>query len=291
MLQRMEQVPSASFTGKELGDRDLDGFQRLQRERLISRSAGWPRESSVVTAGRLLTAVPDTDGTLECIDEHDIEFDPVPYDIRDLAWRLDVEVFGTRMREANGLTGLAGWLHERLYLFGEPTPDRAVVLALLADEQSGSPLLHSLPSIAQVRYQRFLAVCPAFSPTATTVRSLESIGVLTAVMNDANGFLLPPWPTSRLAPGDKADGEFEHNHDYTWVRIRGTEFDLTEAQAMVVKTLHEAWRQGGQSVSWQSITMRLPGLPAKMSDVFKNVRNWNVLIVPMRRGLYRLNLQ
>lgn len=94
-------------------------------------------------------------------------------------------------------------------------------------------------------------------------------------------------PTSRLAPDD----EFEHNHDYTWVRIRGTEFHLTEAQAMVVRTLHEAWQQGRQSVSWQSIAMRLPGLPAKMSDVFKGVRNWNVLIVPKRRGLYRLNLQ
>lgn len=294
----MEANASATFSEAELRARDPSEFERLQREHLIRRSAAGVQDSLAGLSGRLLTVVPDPSGLLECVDEDDIEFDPVPYEPQNLDWRLDIEALSARFRDANGLTGPHGWLTERLYLLGETAPDRAVVLGFVSGARSGMPLLKALPALAPARYAQFLVVCPQSAPTASELQALDSIGISVATMYDETSFLLPAWPRDNTrAVETKVD--FDYSSDYRWVNLRGIDFYPTEQQALVVRILHNAWLDKRPDVSWPRIAVQLSrqiGLdepqvgPAKMSDVFKSEPNWQVLIVSPRRGVYRLNI-
>lgn len=290
MLTRMEKHPLAIFRERELKSYDAAQFERLKSERLVRRRPGARAGDSYRdTSGRHLTIVVGPSGSLEAIDDEDPEFDAVSVKPADsVSWQVDMDAVCSRFRAGNQLVGDSGRLHDRLFLLGESSPDRVVILTLLADERSGLPLLKSIPSLVSRAYSEFLVACPSFQMSPTERRALESHGIGVAVIDARDPFMLPPWPP--LQGYEPTQGAFDHTDDYRWVRIGTYESTQTESQAMAVKVLHRAHLQGRPDVRWEMIAANLESSPAKMSDVFKGQRGWQNLIVSRKQGTYRLNL-
>ena len=294
MLTRLEKNPHALFEEWELKRQDPAAFEDAKREGLV-RCLPAPRagESYVDSSGRLLTVVANPDGTLEAIDEDDPECQPVPVALSEVAsWTVNVDALCRRFREANGLSGTSGWLHERLHLLGDLSPDRAVVLAFLADERSGVPLLMTLPALAPTTTREFFVVVPSLAPPPSEQRRLESLHIWVRALRPDDPFALRSLAISTPSPEvSPADAVFQHSDDYLWVKLRGREFTLTLPQAKIVRILHEAYLHGVPDVAWTTICTQLQeGSPRHMSDAFRTVAGWRHLIVWRRKGTYRLDI-
>ena len=295
MLTRLERFPSAVFRESALRELFPEEFQRTLQQAIIARIRPESGVTSLVRGSRRLTLVPDGAAYLG-LDEEEPDAAPDQISHEELAsWRVRMDAICAQFRVRNQLDGPSGPLHDRLYLLGEASPDRAVVLALLCHESSGIGMLRALPSLVSRAYSEYLVVCPSFQVPPVERRALESLGVKSAVMDKAEPFLLPAWPA--IAPDDgRTKRTFKHSDKYSSVTIGEIPFTLTEAQAAVVKTLHRASTSGWPDVRWEEIaaslktTPRGETTPAKMSDVFKGVSNWGDLIVSRRRRTYRLNL-
>lgn len=193
LLTRLEKNPRAHFAEWELRRQDSAAFESLVHDGLIRRLPA-PRlgESYVDPSGRLLTLVPNPDGTVEGIDEDDPEYQPATVTLSELAsWTVDLDALCRRFREANSLSGKHGALHERLYMLGEVSPGRAAVLALLVDEDSGLPLLRSLPALGPSVVQRFLVACPSLGVLPQQQIRLEQIDIEVFVLRPKTPFALP----------------------------------------------------------------------------------------------------
>lgn len=291
MLTRMEKHPLAVFQERELESYDAAEFERLKSERLVGRRRGVREGDSYRdVSGRHLTVVAGPDGSLEAIDDEDPEFDAVSVEPADSgSWQVDMDAVCSRYRAGNQLAGDSGRLHDRLFLLGESSPDRVIILALLADERSGLPLLTSIPSLVSRAYSEFLVACPSFQISPPERRALESLGIGVVVIDERDPLVLPPWPALQ-GRDQPTQGAFDHTDDYRWVRFGTYESTQTESQATAVKVLHRAHLQGRPDVRWETIAANLESSPAKMSDVFKGQRGWQNLIVSRARGTYRLNL-
>ncbi len=91
---------------------------------------------------------------------------------------------------------------------------------------------------------------------------------------------------------DDAAGGFRASEDYRSVTMGGETYPLTEAPALVVRMLNEAFEHRTPDVTWARIQMALieQGFQApRMVDVFRRVRGWKGLIISRKRGSYRLN--
>jgi hypothetical protein len=293
MMERMEQNPSATFAEAELRSRDNAVFERLRRDRLIRRSSDPRGEGSFVDyQGRVLSVVTDLEGHLECIDDYDQEFEPVPFEHAMLDWRLDVPVFSRRVREVNALTGGEGWLNDRLYVLGDAAPDRIVALAFLSQAALGADVLKVLPSLTSEVYSEYRVVCPSFTAPPSQRRHLEGLGIRLSRLSQGDPFVVVTPPAVGREDGAAIDDatDFDHADDYRWVSLRGRYYPLPPTAAAVVEILHRAWLSGAPDLSWGRICARLGSSPHKMGDVFRGVDGWHDLIVSPKRGLYRLNL-
>jgi len=288
LLGRLEKNPSAVFAEGELRRQDPEQFERIKDEGLIRRVPDL--DESVVDAGRLLTVCANPDGTLEALDDEDVEFDPIESSAGSwVRWRLDLAAYADRFREVNSLAGVHGPLTSRLYLLGETSPVEAIVLALLVDGASGLPLLRSLPQVAPSAYERFLVLTPSLPIPARDMRSLEALGIFLAQLNAAAPFAMPN-RAARERRGLFGDQPaFEHSPDYTWIKLDREVFLLPDTAAAIAKVLHEAHLAGRPYLRWPEIVTEIYASPKSMHDAFKTVRNWKALIVLERRR-YRLNL-
>ena len=289
MLTTLERFPTAVFRESALRQLFPHDFERARRQGIITRL---PLESGVrsLTRGnRRLMLIPEGAAYVG-VDEEDTDATVEEIGHEELAvWHVRMDVICSQFRERNELAGASGSLHGRLYLLGETSPDRAVILALLADERSALALLKAIPSLVSGSYAEVLVVRPSFRTPPAERRALESMGIGAEVMDDRDPFLLPPWPSLR-GRDSLAQDAFDHSHDYRWVRVGALDFTLTESQATVVKVLHRAFLSSRPDVQWRTIDSNLESSPGKMSDVFKGLRGWQNVVVSKKRGTYRLNL-
>jgi hypothetical protein len=294
MLTRLEKSPRTVFEERELKERNPAALEEAKRTGLIRRLPA-PRagESYISRSGRLLTVVANPDGTLEAIDEDDPDREPVPVAPSEVAsWAVNVDALCRRFREANSLSGTSGCLHERLYLLGDLSPGRAVVLAFLADERSGVPLLMTLPALAPTTTREFFVATPSLVPSPTEQRRVEALHIWVRALNPDEPFAIRSLANSTPSTGaDTGDTVFEHSHDYRWVKLRGRAYTLTLPQAKIVEILHEAYSRHSPDVAWAAICAQFgEGYPRHMSDAFRTVPHWQDLIVQPRKDMYRLNI-
>ncbi len=299
MLTRLEKNPRALFEEWELEKQNPAALEAIKREGLIRRLPA-PRlgDSYVDPSGRLRTVVANPDGTLEAIDEDDPECDPVPVTLSEVAsWTVNVDLLCQRFREVNILSGDFGRLHERLYLLGDLSPGRAVVLAFLPDERSGVPLLMTLPALAPTTTREFIVVVPSLTLPPPELRRLESLHIWVRALRPDDPFALDEW----LAADQEttAKGKFSHSEDFRSFTLDDRVFSLTPRQAEVVRILLRAFRSGAPELGWPQIRGQLStqlgiqreSLPERFTDVFKRSDAWGNLVVSGKtRNSYRLNL-
>jgi hypothetical protein len=103
---------------------------------------------------------------------------------------------------------------------------------------------------------------------------------------------IPPWikvtVDGQFYLGEFLVPEFQHTDDYSFVVMRGIDFELGALQASVVRILHQAvfdpqnWRH--ETKIQQDVQCGL------ISDLFKRHTNWPELIEKVGKGRYRLNM-
>lgn len=295
MLARMEKSPSAVFYEKELAGRFPADFEWAKKERLLRRVQTQVDGGSYSFGqGRTLTVVSD-DGQIEAFDDEDPEAEPVQLTLADLAqWRLDLEALAQSFQEANALHGKPESLDGRLFFLGEAKRNdckAAYVLGLLHEPRVAQALLAALPGLLPAGYGRTVVVCPSFEPTPTHRRQLQSLGVSIVPMDSDNPFALNERAALEQEATVGPTVDFQHSHDYRWVKLRGREFTLTPPQAEIVGILHEAYDRGYPDVSWKTICTQVrQSSPRHMSDAFRTVADWRELIVSRRKDTYRLNI-
>jgi hypothetical protein len=242
--------------------------------------------------------VANPDGTLEAIDEADPECEPVPVALSEIAsWSVIVEVLCQRFRDANGLSGTSGCLHERLHLLGDLSSERAAVLAFLADERSGVPLLMTLPALAPTTIREFIVVVPSFTLSPTEQRRLEALHIWVRALRPDDPFALD----EELAADQEttAKHRYSHSEDFRSFTLDDRVFSLTPRQAEVVRILLRAFRTGAPELGWPQIRAQLSAqlgiqresLPERFTEIFKRSDAWGNLVVSGKtRNSYRLNL-
>ena len=85
--------------------------------------------------------------------------------------------------------------------------------------------------------------------------------------------------------------EFTPSESYRSVRWRGREFELTDAQAGVVRNLDRARESGIEWVSTRDALSNVDTAATRVSDVFKDSPAWKSLVIIGRPGRYRLDIE
>jgi len=295
MLAFMEKSPSAVFYEKELAGRFPADFEWAKRERLLCRVQTKIDGGSYSFGQTRTLTVVSNENQIEAFDDEDPEAEPILLTLADLArWRLDLEALARSFQQANGLHGKPESLDDRLFFLGEAERDdhkAAYVLGLLHEPRVAHALLAALPGLLPAGYDRTVVVCPSFEPTPSHRRQLQSLGVSTVPLDSENPFALNKRVPLEQEATVEPTVDFQHSHDYRWVKLRGHEFTLTLPQARIVRILHEAYLRGVPDVAWTTICTQLQeGSPRHMSDAFRTVAGWRHLIVWRRKGTYRLNI-
>lgn len=102
-----------------------------------------------------------------------------------------------------------------------------------------------------------------------------------------------PVSRTKAVESDATGNDFQHSPDYASVRLRGRAYTLTPCAALVVRELHRAAKAGLPDLSWPTLQSSLTSAKCyqrKVSDVFRTIPGWSLLVVSPRRGSYRLNL-
>jgi hypothetical protein len=299
MLTRLEKNPRALFEEWELKGQDSAAFEDAKRTGLVRRlPAPHVGESYVDRSGRLLTVVANPDGTVEGIDEDDPECEPLPVEPSEVAsWTVNADVLCQRFREANSLSGTSGCLHERLYLLGDLSPGRAVILAFPPDERSAVSLLMELPALASTTIREFVVAVPSLTPPPAEQRRLEALHIWVQALRPDDPFALGEGPTADQEM--TAERTFSHSDDFRSFTLDGRVFSLTPRQAEVVRILLRAFRSGAPELGWPQIRSQLSSqlgvqresLPERFIDMFKRSDAWGNLVMRGKtRNSYRLNL-
>jgi hypothetical protein len=103
---------------------------------------------------------------------------------------------------------------------------------------------------------------------------------------------IPPWirvtVDNQFYLGEFLTPEFQHTDEYSFVIMRGAEFELGALQASVVRILHDAI---SDPQNWRYETdIQQEVQCGVISDLFKRHANWSELIEKVGKGRYRLNL-
>lgn len=298
LLKRLEKNPAATFNRTEVGLSARRDGHDLVRDRILKPIH---LEGSVVVAGRLLTVVSDDDGVLEAVDEDDPEQPAISLSPEALTvWRVDLDSLAAQIRKASGLSGPSGSLDERVFLLGEKSSDLAVVLALLPDQTLGATILNSLPSLLPKRYRRIVGICPSFSPDAHGLRSLETLGIRTLVMDPRNPLNLTNQLNDTGAAASQQSGEHEsdgrahvsHSPDFSTVVIDGQSWKFVGVQAKAIGVFVQQWNTAGISeLNQQFVLTEIESNAKRLRDVFRGSKAWGALIVATdKSGFFRLKL-
>ena len=101
----------------------------------------------------------------------------------------------------------------------------------------------------------------------------------------------------KTATDRKLKGGFSHNETYRSVSLNGRSFSLTPNQAIVVETLHFAWKEALPDVSLEQIADRIgrrrqARKNLRLRDIFKGNRaTLDALIATGgSKGTYRINI-
>lgn len=92
-------------------------------------------------------------------------------------------------------------------------------------------------------------------------------------------------------PEESSQPVFYHNESYTFVKINGKEFHLSDTQASIIRLLNEAFESNPQDPCLHSkdILGQVKSGSMTFNDHFKYVPSWKpTLIVMVRKGLYRI---
>jgi hypothetical protein len=71
-------------------------------------------------------------------------------------------------------------------------------------------------------------------------------------------------------PSRAASRDFERSEDYSWVKIRGSNFTLTRMQAQVVGILHEAYERGKPGLGTAYILKRIERETSRLRDTARS---------------------
>ena len=82
---------------------------------------------------------------------------------------------------------------------------------------------------------------------------------------------------------------FSHTESYESVRLGDAAFTLTPPQAQVVKNLHRAHEAGIRALRTHDALKGIDTNTTRVSEVFRDSAAWKNLVVPEKRGHYRLN--
>jgi hypothetical protein len=211
ILGRIEHFPEAVFWESELRAISDQEFEQLKNEKLLRfvqtdlDEAAYPCPTAVAEctdrvlmqqAGKLLAVCP-------CPAAASV-IELLPSDIR--RFRVDLLELGERFQLANGFTGTPSALEDRLFLLGQMEEEgmsTAFVLAFLADEREGLPLLRQLPLLLSgLRGGRFCVVCPSFEPSVQARRELQTLHVDVVPLGRDNPTRLEPEVSRVTSPSE-----------------------------------------------------------------------------------------
>ena len=134
----------------------------------------------------------EEEGNLEAINEDDPEADPIPLVIEDLfRYSLDLEIVAKYFQETNHLGGKSAPLDDHLYFLGFSSAEgakAAVILGFFNNEINALRYLRGLPNLLIDSYDRYIVVCPSYTPTPTVVRELSSFHTNIVTLSKDN-----PW--------------------------------------------------------------------------------------------------
>jgi hypothetical protein len=93
----------------------------------------------------------------------------------------------------------------------------------------------------------------------------------------------------------QAPGIFRHSEGYKWISWRGTDYELTTHQSVIIKTLHAYWLNGTPDLHQRKLMQELQVPNSRLRDSFRRTNRelFGTLIVHKRgapRGTLRLNL-
>ncbi len=123
---------------------------------------------------------------------------------------------------------------------------------------------------------------PGRQPLELTIRLQDGAKVRHSLLGVA-GLVsdeTPP-PTRRLPPA-------RHSADFASVHWYGTDYTFSPGQSAIVKQLWEAWENGTPEVRQETLLTGAGLESPRLVDVFEGSAAWGALIVPGRRGTYRL---
>jgi hypothetical protein len=182
ILHELEKQPTRLFYEKELQTQDAQEFARLREDRLLEYVQPDQTSEAYGLNQRMPLTVARIAGQLWGIDEDEPEADPVALQRSDLGkYKLSLERFVDKLREANGLSGARFQLDRRLVLAGEKAVGGrriAFVFALLDSDRRAESLLLSLPAPLGRRVDTFVVVTPSYVVGSASLGSqLEALRI------------------------------------------------------------------------------------------------------------------
>jgi len=98
-------------------------------------------------------------------------------------------------------------------------------------------------------------------------------------------------PERSIRNHNSAVKEFVPAGDYRSVLFEGKEHTLTLNQATIIKTLHQAHKEGHSTVGKAAVLAAIGTETSRVRDSFKKSSLWGTLIIPgEKRGTYKLSL-
>lgn len=195
MLCQIEKVPTAVFYQKDLVKRFPSYFEQAKKDRLICQlphPLSTRNPFTIHSLNSTYLVVPNDDGVLEAFDTNDTEAEAIellPGDI--IQWTLNLDEVAKIFLQLNGLGGHSQALDDRLHFIGSRLVEgsrAAFILSLFNNEVTALKCMRMLSNILVNPYDRYIVVCPSFTPTPTLVREINSLRMIVVTLREDN-----PW--------------------------------------------------------------------------------------------------
>jgi len=221
ILHELEKQPTRLFYEKELQTQDAQEFARLREDRLLEYVQPDETSEAYGLNQRMPLTVARIGGQLWGMDEDEPEADPVALERSDLGkYKLSLERFVDKLREANGLSGARFQLDRRLVLAGEKAVSGrrvAFVFALLDSDRRAESLLLSLPARLGRLVDTFVVVTPSYVVGSASLGSqLEALRIYVVPLSTPGELTVDTSALFKEAPVPIAIPKLtvEQEHDY-----------------------------------------------------------------------------
>lgn len=191
MLAQLEKNPAATFYEKDLIARFPEGFEQAKAEHILKRLPHPLSKETYVTYHRGLprshVVIPRDDGVLEAFDPEDPEAEPIELSPSDLIqWTVDRDRLALKFQKTNSLAGQPQALDHRMHFLGTKLTHGlriAVVLGLFSSEAIGLRHTRGLANLLPDSYDRYLVVCPTYTPTLAVARDIAAFRTVIVSLN------------------------------------------------------------------------------------------------------------